>query len=156
MKLEHYYVNIIDLPEILPFTLQPEQTDDIAKDVEAQEESGKALFSFIEALEDDFDAIHYIGQDNIEGRFYQRFLFEGGGFVEVMQKAPCAIIAHFSDEERAEAFVEALQSIVRQTATDDAAAELLANDINVSKETEGSLSYDQWSKMNRVRKSVGG
>jgi hypothetical protein len=155
MQLEHYYVNVIDLPEILPFTLKPDEATSIDEAVEQQDESGRELFEFVEALET-FDTIHYIGQDNIEGKFYQRFLFEGGGFIEIMQRAPCAIIAHFPSRERAEKFVDILRETVRDVATDKTAADLLVDDITISEEKEGSLSYEQWTKMKNVRDTVEG
>lgn len=150
MKLDHYYVNLVDLPEVLPFTLAEEELEK----AEGQEESGKALFEFVEALEE-FDEIHYIGQDNIEGKFYQRFMFSDGGFIEVMQKAPSAVIAHFSSEERAEEFVDVLQAVIREKAEESKAGELLASDVEVSREEEGSLTYEKWTKLKDVRESMG-
>ena len=143
MKLNHYYVNLVDLPEILPFTISEE---------EEEVDSGKKVFKFVEELEE-FDTVHYIGQDNIEGKFYQRFLFSKGGFMEIMQKAPAAVVAHFSDEERAEEFAEKLKEAVRQI-DDSKASELLASDIKINREEEGRISYEKWSKLNKVRDSL--
>ncbi|MCJ7450232.1 MAG: hypothetical protein MUP58_00655 [Candidatus Nanohaloarchaeota archaeon QJJ-9] len=152
MKLKHYYVNLIDLPEVLPFSLTEEE---IENKTDAQEESGKEVFNFVEALEG-FDTIHYIGQDNVEGKFYQRFLFNGGGFLELMQKAPSAIVAHFSRKERAQEFAEELRKVIKEKCGEEKEVELLASDVEVNKEEEGSLSYEKWSKLNNVRSSITG
>lgn len=144
MKLEHYYVNLIDLPEILPFTIKDEENI----------EKGREVYRFVENIEN-FDKVHYIGQDNIEGKFYQRFLFSNGGFMEIMQKAPAAVVAHFSDEERAEEFAENLKEVIKDI-NEEKTSELLANDIKVNREKEGRISYEKWSKLNKVRDSLVG
>lgn len=149
MRLEHYYVNLVDLPEVLPFTVPGD-----GMDASEHEKIDEALFRFMDSLEE-FDTIHYIGQDNIEGKFYQRFLFREGGFIEVMMKAPSAVIAHFAKEERAQKFAQALQEAVVEHATEERAASLLSNDIAVSREEEGSLSYEKWSKLKNIRDIVG-
>lgn len=146
MKLEHYYVNLIDLPELLPFTIS-EKCD--------ESKSSKEVFEFVELLEE-FDSLHYIGQDNIEGKFYQRFLFSNGGFMEIMQKAPSAIVAHFADEERAEKFSEKLRQLIKKKCGDSKPVEMLAQDVKVNRETEGKLSYEKWSKLNNIRDSLTG
>ena len=143
MKLEHCYVNLVDLPEVLPFTVKE------GKDFGNSDEK---ILEFVEAVEE-FDNVHYIGQDNVEGKFYQRFLFENGGFMEIMQKAPSAIVAHFSKEERAEKFSEVLKDVITSKC-EGKAAELLKDDVKVEKEREGRLNYEKWSKLNKVRESI--
>lgn len=150
MKLRHYFINFVDLPEVLPFTVSEEKM----KELKGQEESGKKLFNFIEALEEEYGPIHYIGQDNIADRFYQRFMFASGGFLEVMQKAPSAVIAHFPKEEQAKEFAEVLKKTIKDRVEDKKAADLLAQDIEISKEEKESLSYERWSKLRNVRESI--
>lgn len=150
MKLKHYFINLVDLPEILPFSVSEEKIEEI----EEQEESGKTLFDFVESIEDKFGSIYYIGQDNIEGKFYQRFMFSEGGFLEIMQKAPSAIIAHFPKKKQAEKFSEVLGEVIKEKSEDKKAAKLLAENIEVSEEKEGSLSYKKWSKLRNIRKNI--
>jgi len=150
MKLKHYFINLVDLPEVLPFTVSEQKLKELKK----QEESGKKLFKFIGALEDRFEPIHYIGQDNIEDKFYQRFMFSSGGFLEVMQKAPSAVIAHFPKEKQAEKFSQALKETIKDKVEDKKAANLLAQDIEISKEEKESLSYERWSKLRNIRESI--
>jgi len=153
MKTEHYFVNLIDLPEVLPFTISGEGEDDLVESITGQEKSSKKLFEFVDHLEKKFVPIHYIGQDNIEGKFYQRFLFSSNGFLEIMQTAPAAVIAHFSDKTEAEKFSKALKNAVRKFAKDKKAAELLIGDIVVEEDTEENLTYQTWSKMKNIRKN---
>ena len=153
MKLEHYFINLIDLPEILPFTISGSK-EKLEENISDQEKSNKKLFEFVSEIEKKFTQIHYIGQDNIEGKFYRRFLFATNGFLEIMQTAPAAIVAHFSDKKEAEKFAKALKSAVKKFAKDKRAAKFLLADITIQKEKEDSLTYETWSKLKNIRKDL--
>ncbi len=154
MKTEHYFVNLIDLPEILPFTISDIDEERLEANITVQEKSSKKLFEFVDHLERKFVPIHYIGQDNIEGKFYQRFLFSSNGFLEIMQTAPAAVIAHFSDKKEAQKFSKALKNAVKKFAIDQRAAKFLIKDIEVQQDKEENLTYQTWTKLKNIRKDV--
>ncbi len=153
MKLEHYFINLIDLPEVLPFTIT-ESEKELKENMINQEKSNKKLFEFITEIEKNFTQIYYIGQDNIEGKFYQRFLFSKNGFLEIMQTAPAAVVAHFSDKKEAKKFAKALKIAVRKVAKNKKVVKFLIDDIIVQTEKEENLTYETWSKLKNIRKDI--
>lgn len=142
MQNKHSFVSFLDLPEILPFTPKNNSDEYLSK-----------LFKFFDALGRLFkEKIYYIGQDNIAEKFYERFLFEKGGFVEVMAQKPVAIVAHFVEESRAKKFALALKAEVLKIKTPT--AKLVSDSIGVSTEKEEVLDYKTWSKLRQIREEV--
>jgi len=143
MKTRHTMVTLLDMPEILPFRMDGDVED-----------SYPQLFDFIDELVEAFDEeIYYIGQDNIGEKFYERFLFDGGGFLEIMMEPPAAVVAHFVSADRAEAFATVLKAYVEDI--DDPAAGLMRDSIDVESEEERRLSYEEWEKLKDIRATVG-
>ncbi len=140
MKIKHSFVSLLDLPEVLPFTVFPGE----------KEPKDREIFNFVDAIAEYFgEEIYYMGNDIIEDKFYERFLFEKGGFLEVMVQAPAAIIAHFVERSRAFKFARALKRVI--LSIDRPEAKLLADGIEVSSENEEVLDYHTWSKLKKVR-----
>lgn len=139
MKVKHSFVVLLDLPEILPFSISGEE------EVEMEE-----LGSFVDALAENFkENIYYIGQDTIGEKFYERFLLENGGFLEIMVRAPVAIVAHFVERKDAEHFAKALEKVILDL--NNKVAPLLAKSIEVQTEKEQPMDYKTWSKLRRIR-----
>lgn len=144
MKAKHSFVSLLDLPEILPFAKKCEHLDDI------NEECMKALANFVDLIAKQMkEEIHYIGQDNIGEKFYERFLFKKGGFMEIMTQPPVAIVGHFIEEKRAKKFSDALKKSV--LTIKDPVAKLVADSIEVESEEEQVLDYKTWSKLKDLR-----
>ncbi len=140
MKVKHSFVSLLDLAEVLPFTVSPGE----------KEPRDKELFDFVDQIAKEFgEEIYYMGNDIIEDKFYERFLFEHGGFLEIMVQAPVAIIAHFVERARAFKFARALKRAI--LSIDKPEAKILADSIEVSSENEQALDYQTWSKLKKVR-----
>lgn len=129
------------MPEILPFIA----TADFEED-----NSTKNLFKFVDELSKYFgEEIYYIGQDTIGEKFYERFLFEKGGFLEIMTQAPVAVVAHFVNINSAKKFGIALKKAILKIK--HPASVLLADSIEVQSEDEQVLDYKTWSKLKKIR-----
>jgi hypothetical protein len=155
LKFRHSYVTLIDLPEALPFVTKKKKKE-IKFILESGEEDINKLFEFIKILEKEFgEEFSFIGEDIIAEKFYRRFLFPKGGFLEVMSEPPAAIIAHFIDEASAKKFAAALKKAIAKAVSDKTAANILQNSVEVSTEKEEALTYNKWSELKDIRKMVG-
>ena len=113
MKTKHIFVPALDVGELLPFAVK--QTRDIRKSLEEQEKSRNELVKFIDKLEKNWkENIYYMGMDIIGEKSYERFIFQKGGFFEIMVEEPIALNAHFVDQKRAEKFLKALKKTLQQ------------------------------------------
>jgi hypothetical protein len=154
MNSKHTYVVLIDLPEALPFEINSMKTDpNNMKEIDHQtEKAEKALFQFVNKLEKEFgENFSFIGEDVIGEKFYKRFLFPKGGFMEIMYQTPAAIIAHFIQEKRAEKFSKILEKAIDHTIPDEKPKMILKNLIEVNTEGDESLNYEKWSKLRTIR-----
>jgi len=154
-KLKHAYVTLIDLPEALPFGVPPSEQNDVdamEKEDKANQQREKLLFNFMKRLEKGLgEASCFIGEDIIGEKFYKRFLFEKGGFVEMMTGEPVAISAHFTSKPRADKFAEALKKALKGTLKEKRLLEMLMSTIVVNEEEEYALSFQQWEKLKSIR-----
>lgn len=155
-KLKHAYVTLIDLPEALPFGVQPAKDALDIKQMEAdqkkQQESDALLFTFIKQIRRNFkEELIYIGEDMIGEKFYKRFLFEKGGFVEIMTGVPIAISAHFTTLFRAKKFSAALVKALKVGVKEKKLVEILANTMIVNEEESSKLTYETWDKLRQIR-----
>lgn len=149
MQLKHVFVTLIDLFEEFPFTVEKEE--DLERMMEEMEKGDEELFRFVQTIEDGFASTSYIGQDVIQDKFYQRFLFEGGGFMEIMQEAPLSIVGHFTSREDAEEFRDSLVEATEETVDNEKALEMMVDSIEIGEESGETLSYEKWSQMKEVR-----
>ena len=153
MKSKHTYVVLIDLPEALPFEFKIEKTKpwELRSDNESRK-CEKTLFDFVSKLEKNFkEEFSFIGEDLIGEKFYKRFLFPNGGFLEIMYQPPAALIAHFIESKRAESFVDALRKVIDETVREEKAKTILKNLIEVNTEKEEPLTYEKWAKLMKIR-----
>ncbi len=142
MQNKHSFVSFLDLTEILPFA----STND-------SDENMGSLFKFLDTLSHKLkEKIYYIGQDNIGERFYERFLFEKGGFIEMMTQKPVAIVAHVVEEKRARRCADVLKlAIIKIKAP---AAKIVADSVETSTERENVLDYKTWSKLRNIHEEI--
>lgn len=155
-KLKHAYVTLVDLPEALTFGYQSakEYTEaaQMEEDQKKQEEGDKKLFAFVDLLQSGMnEEFVFIGDDMIGEKFYKRFLFEKGGFVEIMTGVPIAISAHFTGLARAKTFADVLSKALEKTVENQQIAEILKNTLVVNEEEAYKLTYETWDKMRQVR-----
>lgn len=152
--LKHVFVTLLDLLETLPFGFAQQfdgktlaKMNDDEKNMLIAE--GK-LFEFAVSLEKTFgERLCYIGEDVIGEKFYKRFLFEKGGFIEVMTGLPVAMNAHFSDMKRAEKFALALKKSLAKFVKDRKKLELVANLVEIRE--DDPLTVETWHKIHVVR-----
>ena len=156
MKSKHTYVVLIDLPEALPFEFKLNRTKPDGDgldmlDGEAKK-SEQELFKFVARLEKYFkEEFSFIGEDIIGEKFYKRFLFPKGGFLEIMYQPPAALIGHFIEPNRAKSFAKVLEKVIDETVKDDKVKMIIKNLIEVNTEKEEPLTYDKWSKLTKIR-----
>ena len=150
MKNRHIFIPAVDVGEIVPFSIR--KTDSVQESIQSQDGAKKALIAFIDKLEAQFgESIYYLGFDEIGGKFYERFMFEKGGFFEIMMEAPLAMNAHFTGQERANSFCEALKQTLREALPKDKVAQMFIDSIAVQSEQDDSLTYKKWETMKEIR-----
>jgi len=150
LKVKHYYVNVLDSPEITPFTIKLEK--DLSVSLKKQEKARKELEKFITILKKEFkEPIWYIGFDIIGEKFFERFIFENGGFLEIMMEAPLAINAHFVHEDRAEKFAKALRRTLKKILPKKPITKIFLDNVDIGSEQATELKVEEWDKLKKIR-----
>ncbi|MBD3203873.1 hypothetical protein GF327_06240 [Candidatus Woesearchaeota archaeon] len=151
MKSKHIFVAALDVGEILPFSIK--DIEKLAEQIKEQERAKKELEKFIGILENKFDEpVWYMGTDIIGEKYYERFIFDNGGFFEIMQEPPVALNAHFVHEKRAEKFHESLKDSLKQLLPDSPISDMFLNSIEIKTQEADSLTVHKWTKMKNIRK----
>jgi lipoate-protein ligase A len=152
MKTRHIFVPALDVGEFLPFCVR--QSHKLSDQIKEQERAKKELERFIELLEKNFkEPIWYMGMDIIGERSYERFIFEKGGFFEVMTESPVALNAHFVHEERAKAFCSALRAAFADILPRSKITEMFIDSINVETQDDERLTVHKWHAMKNIREN---
>lgn len=150
MKTKHIFVPALDVSEILPFVIR--KTKNLGQNLKEQERARKELEKFIDRLERNYkEKIWYMGMDVITGKTYERFIFDKGGFFEIMIEVPLAMNAHFVHDNQANKFCDALKKTLKQVMQKNKISELFINSIEVGSEEEESLTYKTWSNIKEIR-----
>ena len=150
MKTKHIFIAVLDVNEICPFSVI--KTENFEEGLKKQQESQKALANFIDILEKNFgQKIFYMGMDVIESKYYERFLFDKNGFLEIMIDKPVAINGHFTEEKLAKKFCEALKKALLNILPQTPVSQMFVDSIQVQNEEEQSLTYDTWTKLKDIR-----
>lgn len=150
MKTKHIFVPALDVSELLPFTIR--KTKKLSESLKEQERARKELEKFVDKLEKNYkEKIWYMGMDVITGKTYERFIFDKGGFFEIMIEAPLAMNAHFVHERQAKKFNEALKKTLKQIMPKTSVSDLFINSIEVGSEEEESLTYKTWANIKEIR-----
>jgi hypothetical protein len=147
-------VTLIDLPEALPFGSDtPDSADLVALATQNSEsETDRALFEFVKSLERNFgEKTCFIGEDIVGEKFYKRFLFEKGGFIEIMTGVPVAISAHFTTKLRSDKFSRALSASISKLVRNPKIREVLVSTIVSDQEADLVLNFEKWEKIKRIR-----
>jgi hypothetical protein len=153
MKSKHVLVVLLDLPELLPFTISEQK--DLKKSLKEQEKSLLEMSKFIDLLSKNYkEEIYFIGQDIIADKFLNRFLFKKEGFLEIMMAKPVAVAAHFVNKDKAEKFVLALKAVLKKMLPKTKAAELMIDSIETTEEFDEMLSFDSWNKIKNIRNDI--
>ncbi|MFC2143228.1 hypothetical protein ACFLQN_02410 [Candidatus Aenigmatarchaeota archaeon] len=145
MKVNSCFVSLLDISESLPFSFKIKDT--------IMEEDGALpkLMKFVSHIEKSYkESVYFIGEDIIGEKFYYRFLFKKGGFLEIMAQPPVAIVGHFIDQTKAKRFSTALKKAVESTVKDRKTQEMMKNIIEISEGNE-ALSFNDWHKIRKVR-----
>jgi len=153
MHVKHANVSVLDVAEILPFTIRAAKST--VQELKNASIAREELERFIAKLEKNFgEPIWYIGFDVIGEKFYERFLFDKGGFLEILMEAPVAIVAHFVSEKRAKNFSAALKKTLKEILPKTAASRLLIDSIKEASEEHAELKVHKWHKIRKIKKSV--
>ena len=149
MKTKHIFVPALDVGEILPFVVR--KTKSLQENIKEQQRAKNELVKFIDLLEKNYkESIYYMGMDIIESKSYERFIFEKGGFFEIMVESPLAMNAHFVHNEKAKKFCEALRKTIKSILKKDKVTEMFVNSIEVNSEQDQSLTYEEWDRLKKI------
>ena len=150
MKTKHIFVAALDIGEILPFTVKKTKT--LAESFKEQERARKELVKFIDALEKVFgERVWYMGFDVIGEKSYERFIFEKGGFFEVLVEPPVALNAHFVQGKRAKRFEKALKQAIRKITKKSALLDMFLDSIKMDTEEGEALKVKSWDDIKLIR-----
>ena len=150
MKTKHIFVASLDIGELLPFAVKEKKT--LQAQMQEQERAKKELVRFVDRLEKNYgEPVFYMGVDVIEAKNYERFIFDKGGFFEVMVGAPLALIAHFVHNKQAEKFCEALKKTLKSVLKESKISDMFINSIEVNSEEDQSLTYAKWDEVKSIK-----
>ncbi len=150
-NLRHYFVPALDVSEKVPFTVS--LTRNAKKDMSSHDNAKKYLSDFVSFVEKSFgEKLIYIGMDVIGEKYYERFLFEKGGFLEIMMEAPLAINAHFSHKARAKKFETAIKKAFSKLLDKDSVSKMFIESISFSSDDEENIKVSTWGKLKNIRK----
>ena len=150
METKHFFVATLDVGELLPFSIS--KTDNINQLMEYQKKSRDELNKFIDVLSKKFnEPIWFMGTDIIEDKTYERFLFNHGGFLEIMLENPAALNAHFVWRDRADRFCNALKETLKTILPNNTATDLFINSIEAVDENSQNFTYNKWNQMRNIR-----
>ncbi|MBW3003163.1 hypothetical protein KY328_04605 [Candidatus Woesearchaeota archaeon] len=151
MKTKHIFVPALDVGELLPFAVKKTKT--LAQNFAEQERSKKELVKFIDKLQKNFrEPVWYMGMDVIGEKSYERFMFDKGGFFEVMIENPIAMNGHFVHGARAKRFKNALVKTLKGMMPKGSVTDIFLNSIEVQDEDDAFLTVQEWNKLKNVRK----
>ncbi len=150
MRTKHIFVPALDVGEILPFAIKKKKS--LRENIAEQERARQELIKFIEKLEKNYrESIYYIGMDLIEAKTYERFIFEKGGFFEIMTDCPPAMNSHFITEKKAKTFRKALVKTLKEMMPKNTMTNMFTESIEVYDEEDYSLNYDKWSRIKELK-----
>ena len=150
MKTKHIFVAALDVSELLPFCVI--QGKNIKDSLRGEEQAKRELERFVDILERKFkETIWYMGTDIIGEKNYERFIFEKGGFFEIMVEPPVAMNAHFVHKKRARKFCDALKKTLTEIMPKNAISRMFIDSIDVQSEEGDSLTVNKWSKIKNIR-----
>ena len=154
MKTKHIFVPALDVGEILPFVVRKTKT--LKENIAEQQRSKDELIKFIDKLEKIYkEPIYYMGMDIIEAKSYERFVFDKGGFFEIMTESPLAMNAHFVHESQAKKFASALKKTLASLMKKDPITDMFLNSIEVNSEQDQSLTFEKWDRLKDIKSTKG-
>jgi len=151
MKTKHIFVPALDVGELLPFVVKKTKT--LQESIKEQERARNELVKFIDKLEKNYrETIYYIGMDIIESKSYERFIFDKGGFFEVMTETPLAMSAHFVHDKQARKFCNALKKTIKDVLKNNEMGQMFVDSVEVGTESDPSLTFKGWNTMKNIKK----
>src|SRR3989338_5636091 len=153
MNTKHLFVPALDVSELLPFAVR--KTNNLQDSFAEQDRAKQELVKFVNKLEKTLkQKIFYLGFDVIGEKSYERFIFDKGGFFEVMVESPVALNAHFVHDKHAAAFAAALKKTLSRVLPKSAVAQLFIESIEVQNQDDTSLTVEKWNRMKDIREGI--
>lgn len=138
MKTKHIFVPALDAEEILPFAVRKTKTP--TESIKERHRANAEVVKFIEQLEKNYqEQIYYMGTDIIKAKIYERFMFEKGGFFEILVESPLAMNAHFVHNRQAKKFCAALKKTLGSVLKKGRISKMFIKSIKASREDDKSL-----------------
>lgn len=145
----YHSVTALDIEELLPFVKK--ETKGLMEGVLEEKRVKTELEKFIKILKGHInEEIYYIGEEKKFGKHLERFLFENGGFFEIMIESPVSINAHFLHRTRAHKFCKGLKKTIDVILPESQVKGIFINSINVGKREDEPLTYDKWNLMHKL------
>ena len=153
METKHCFVSALDLHEQLPFILK--KTSDLPSKLKERHRVHDELDKFILQLQKNFgEKIYHLGSDILSNHSYEKFMFKGSGFMELMIEAPLAINVHFHDNKRAVKFSSALKKTIKELLPQSPKRDMLIHSISIEDEHETPMRFKDWDKIRNVRSII--
>lgn len=149
-KEEYKVVNFVDVNELLTFAKN--EFKELEEQIKEEKRVEDELKVFIEKIERfSGHSIHHIGKERREGNLLIRFLFTGGGLLEVMGDKPLTMNAHFVNEKSAKKFAEGLKKALNKELPDHPVKDMIIQSIDIQDGfKDPGLTYDKWNKMHHL------
>lgn len=147
--VNYYSVKVTDVAGLLPF--YKKDTADLSDDIKEQKRVRDELIKFVSTLKKEYHgSIVYIGEEKMEGKHLERFLFADGGFMEIMLEPPLILKAEFTAKKNADKFVKALQNCFESIIPQNPIKQMFIEGIKVDDGNKDQLTIETWEKMHRI------
>lgn len=146
---KYYLISIQDVAELLPFVKK--ECDNLADEIEEENRIKQHLNRFKDILERHFgDSVAYIGEEKSYGKHLERFLFEHGGFMEIMLEPPLILKVHFLSQATAQRFAEALKKTMSEVIQNHPLKDMFIENITVEETEKDPIPIKTWAKMHHI------
>lgn len=143
-RVNYHVVSLIDVNELLPFVKRESQTEE--DEAREEEKLKRELHAFFETLKKNYPhPLHHIAEEKRFGKHMERYLIEGGGFIEIMVEAPLHLNAHFTAKAKAEEFAHALKQALHEAVPDSPVRQMFVDSISVKR--QGSDTYHKYDRL---------
>lgn len=147
VKPFHITVPILDIDSILPFNREEKDFTDFLIEKEKIKEE---IMQFVEELKKIMkEDILYIGGEESQNKFIEKFILQEGGFLEFVIEKPLAVNAHFTKMEHARRYLKAIKKVLNYIIPDSAYKPVFIDSLTINTKKEEHLTFEKWNKMHR-------
>ncbi len=147
---DYKVVSLLDVDQLLSFAKN--EVRNLDEEIKEEQRVEKELKEFIDEIEKHSGHdIHYIGHEKRFGKHLVRFLFQDGGFLEVIVEKPLVLNGHFISEETAKKFATGLKKALRSRLPEHPVKDLFIDSIRIEDGfKDAPISVDKWNKLHKL------